>query len=533
MDEQTAGKNGNTGGSSPLFLAACVTVLAVVAAAGPVWGEDMKLWPDGAPGAKGTQENDTPTLKIFPPSKYAKGPTPAVLLIPGGGYKHISGYGTFWEFFQTRPVRFFSMKYRLPVHGYLHPAPLQDAKRAVATIRANAKEWNIDPKRVVVVAFSSGGHVATTLATHYDLGKPDAKDPVERFSSRPDYMALFCSVVSMKNHPHGPSVARLLGPNPDAKLIDDLSNELQVNASTPPTFLAHAKDDGLVPPENSILYHEALKKAGVATTLQLYQQGGHDVTNRPNPWKAHLGDWISETGILPEGTARPAPGAAKIHEPTTSYTVKTLASWQVYVHNALLPGGEHAETGAAAMKRLTDAMVRVKTWIPADPQAKLLKVKIWLEVNSTKGPHGGTSAYQYHPGLDWLIDMDFNPDKHKCVEFGNAASLAKGSDDSSANVLLHELAHAYHDQILSFDNPDVLAAHKRAREEGKYPPGDWVVGADHKEFFAGVTTRYFGTKEERDAVGQRDPILERFLLKTWGKPEANMDTPWAGTKASK
>jgi len=521
------------GGASSLFLAACVTVLAVVVAAGPVRGADVKLWPDGAPGAKGTEKNDTPTLKIFPPPTGAKGPAPAVLLIPGGGYKHISPYGTFREFFQTRPVRFFSMKYRLPVHGYRHPAPLQDAKRAVATIRANAKKWNIDPKRVLVVAFSSGGHVATTLATHYDVGKPRAKDPVERFSSRPDYMALFCPVVSMKNHPHRPSVARLLGPNPDAKLIDDLSNELQVSAKTPPTFLAHAKDDKLVPPENSILYHEALKKAGVATTLQLYRRGGHGVTKKPNRWKAHLGDWISEIGILPEGTARPAPGAAKIYEPTTRYTIKTLAGWQVYVHNALLPGGEHAETGAAAMKRLTGAMVRVKSWISAGPLAKLLKVKIWLELNSTKGPYGGTSAYQYHPGLDWLIDMDFNPEKHKCVEFGNAASLAGRSDDRSATVLLHELAHAYHDQILSFDNPDVLAAHKRAREEGKYPPGDWVVRANHKEFFAGVTTRYFGTKKERDAVGKRDPILEKFLLKTWGRPKANMDTPWAGTKASK
>jgi len=313
-------RTGVTGGALPLFLSVCVTVLAVLVAAGPLWGEDMKLWPDGAPGAKGTEKNDIPTLKIFPSPKDVKGPAPAVLLIPGGGYKHISGYGTFWEFFQTRPVRFFSMKYRLPVHGYRHPAPLQDAKRAVATIRANAKKWNIDPKRVVVVAFSSGGHVATTLATHYDLPKPDAKDPVERFSSRPDYMALFCPVVSMKNHPHRPSVARLLGADPDVKLIDDLSNELQVNAKTPPTFLAHAKDDGLVPPENSILYHEALKKAGVATTLKLYRQGGHGVTKKPNPWKAHLGTWMSEIGILPEGAARPAPRAAKTYEPTTSYT---------------------------------------------------------------------------------------------------------------------------------------------------------------------------------------------------------------------
>lgn len=533
-DDQMTGKGTRTGGENgtgfvrgarPLFRVACLVALAVSVAAGPVYGQDVKLWPDGAPGAKGTDKNDTPTLKIFPPPKDAKGPAPAVLLIPGGGYKHISGYETFWAFFQTRPVQFFSMTYRLPTDGYRHPAPLQDAQRAVRTIRANAKKWNIDPGRVLVVAFSSGGHVATTLATHYDMGHADAKDPVERFSCKPDYMALFCPVVSMKNHPHGPSVARLLGPNPDAKLIDELSNELQVTANTPPTFLAHAQDDTLVPPENSIQYHEALKKAGVATTLKIYRQGGHDVTAKPNPWKAHLGDWISESGILSEGVARPAPGAPRIYEPTSNYTVKDLAGWKVYVHNSLLPGGEHAETGAEAIKRLTDGMLRLKTWIPAGPLARLLEVKIWLEWDSTNGPWGGTSGYQYHPGRDWLLDMDFNPDKHKCVEFGNAASLAKRSLDATVSVLLHELAHAYHDQVLTFQDPDVLAAYKRCVEGTTYPQQDWVT-ADHKEFFAGVTTRYFGRKEEREAVGRRDPVLEKFLQKTWGKPNATMDTPW-------
>ncbi len=509
----------------PLLLVACVVALAVSVSARTVHGQDMKLWPDGTPGAKGTDKNDTPTMKIFPPPKDVKGPAPAVLLIPGGGYKHISSYGTFCDFFRTRPVRFFSMKYRLPVHGYIHPAPLQDAQRAVRTIRANAKKWNIDPDRVLVVAFSSGGHVATTLATHYDMGKADAKDPVERMSCRPDYMALFCPVVSMKSHPHRPSVARLLGPNPDAKLIDELSNELQVTAKTPPTFLAHAKDDMLVPPENSIQYHEALKKAGVATTLQIFRQGGHGVTKKPNPWKAHLGDWMTESGILPEGLARPNPGAPKIYEPTTNYTVKNLAGWKVYVHNSLLPGGEHAETGAEAMRRLTDGMLRLKTWIPEKQLARLLKVKMWLDLNSTQGPWGGTSGYQYHPGIDWLIDMDFNPEKHKCVEFGNSSSLAKRSPDATVSVLLHELAHAYHDQVLTFDDPDVLAAYKRCVEGDMYPERDWVK-SNHKEFFAGVTTRYFGKKEEREAVGQRDPVLEKYLQKTWGKPKATMDTPW-------
>jgi len=533
-DDRMTGKGKVTGrergagfvpGARPLFLVVCMLALTGLVAAGPVCAQTVKLWPSGAPGAKGSDQNDTPTLRIFPPPKDAEGPYPAVLLIPGGGYKHISGYGTFWDFFQTRPVQFFSLKYRLPVHGYRHPAPLQDAQRAVRTIRAGAKKWKVDPDRVLVVAFSSGGHVATTLATHYDLGTVGAKDPVERFSCRPDYMALFCPVVSMKSHPHRPSVARLLGPDPDATLVDELSGELQVTAETPPTFLAHAKDDTLVPPENSIQYHEALKKAGVATTLRIYRQGGHGVTKKPNPWKAHLGDWMSESGILPEGAARSVPGAPELYEPTTNYTVKDLVGWKVYVHNSLLPGGEHAETGAEAIRNLTDAMLRLKTWIPAGLLERLLEVKIWLEWDSTNGPWGRTPGYQYHPGRDWLLDMDFNPEKHKCVEFGSAASLAKRSPDPAVSVLLHELAHAYHDQVLTFDDPDVLAAYKRCVEGTAYPERDWVK-SDHKEFFAGVTTRYFGRREERDAVGQRDPVLEEFLQKTWGKPKATMDTPW-------
>jgi hypothetical protein len=153
-----------------------------------------------------------------------------------------------------------------------------------------------------------------------------------------------------------------------------------------------------------------------------------------------------------------------------------------------------------------------------------LKVTIWLEVDSTRGPHGHTSGYQYHPGLDWLVDMDFNPDKHKCVEFGNAASLAKRPGDSTVTVLLHEMAHAYHDQVLTFDHEEVKAAHQRAVEGDAYPQNDWVK-SDHKEFFAGVTTRYFGTMEERVALVVRDPILAGVLVEIWGKPKATIDSP--------
>lgn len=286
------------------FGAAVFGAAALVLLAGPGFAQVLPLWPDGVPDANGSAKADTPTIQLFEPPKAAF-PLPAVLLIPGGGYKHISGYGQYWGFFKGRPVRFFTMRYRLPTDGYRHPAPLTDAARAVRTIRANARKWNVDPNRVVVVAFSSGGHVATTLATHFTPSDPNSPDPVERQSSRPDCMALFCPVVSMIDHPHRPSVVRLLGPKPSRELLENLSNERQVTARTPPTMLAHAKDDRLVPPENSVRFHEALRKAGVATELHLYESGGHGVTKETNPWRRDLAAWLVGQGILPNPKPKP------------------------------------------------------------------------------------------------------------------------------------------------------------------------------------------------------------------------------------
>ena len=215
--------------------------------------------------------------------------------------------------------------------------------------------------------------------------------------------------------------------------------------------------------------------------------------------------------------------AAKAYEPTSHYTLKNIEGWQVHVHNDLLPGGRHAETGAAALKRLGGDMREVRQWVPDEPLKKLLAVGIWLDVDSTNGPHGRTPTFHYHPGLDWLQKMDFHPGKHKCVEYSKAEALAN-KRKGSAKTLLHELAHAYHDQILTFDDTDVLAAYKRCVEGTAYPEGDWVK-SDHKEFFAGVTTRYFGTKEERQALVERDPILAKKLQKIWGNPKAYIDTP--------
>ncbi len=216
---------------------------------------------------------------------------------------------------------------------------------------------------------------------------------------------------------------------------------------------------------------------------------------------------------------------AVAYEPTSRYEVKDIEGWQVYVHRDLLPGGEERETGEPALRQLHYGLAKTKQMIIDGPLAKLQKVKIWLEVDSTNGPHGRTPAYHYHPGLGWLKKMDYHPGKHKCVEFGKAAGLAKRSDFKSVQVTLHELAHAYHDQVLGFDDPDVLAAHKRAREEGKYPEGDWVVRADHKEFFAGLTTRYFESEERRKEIVERDPIFAKKLEGYWGQPKALMHDP--------
>jgi hypothetical protein len=235
-----------------------------------------------------------------------------------------------------------------------------------------------------------------------------------------------------------------------------------------------------------------------------------------NPWSRHL---LATFVLLLTANF------ASAFEPTSSYAVKTIAGWQVYVHRDLLPGGKHRETGAPALKKLTHGLSMARQMVADGPLKKLQTVKIWLEVNSTRGKHGNTATYQYHPGLHWLKKMDFNPEKVRCVEFGNAASLAKRSDFKTVYVTIHELAHALHHQVYTFEDPHVIAAHKRAREEGKYPPRDWVVRANHKEFFAGLSTRYFESEEVRKQLAERDPIFAKKLEEFWGKPKTLMDAP--------
>ena len=259
-------------------------------------GSIIPLWVGAVPQAKGTNSPDLPDLTSYLPSD-AKSSTPAVVICPGGGYGGLAftpeGVNVA-QYFQSHGVAAFVLRYRLPKNGYLHPVPLMDVQRAIRLVRSRAAEWNIDPSKVGVMGFSAGGHLASTVSTHFDVGNPNAGDPVDRCSCRPDFAVLVYPVISSRaDIAHRGSFANLLGANPDPALMHSLSNETQVTANTPPTVLVHALDDKLVPSQNSELYYEALRQAGVPSILQEYPSGGHGFGYGKNPDKSPVG-WLDK-----------------------------------------------------------------------------------------------------------------------------------------------------------------------------------------------------------------------------------------------
>jgi acetyl esterase/lipase len=258
--------------------------------------EDVPLWEHqrDIPYSRGSTAKDIPSLSVFLPEPAAV-PAPAIIICPGGGYGfRVDDFeGTnVAEWFAERGWAAFVLKYRIPADGYPHPVPLLDAQRAVRLVRSRAAEWNIDPTQIAIMGFSAGGHLASTLVTHFDAGNATSPDPVERQSCRPDYAVLVYPVITLApGVTHEGSKARLLGPQPDAALVENLSNERQVTPQTPPTVLVHAADDFMVPIENSRLMLAALEKAGVPCALQEYPSGGHGFGFGPNHDKAPPG-WL-------------------------------------------------------------------------------------------------------------------------------------------------------------------------------------------------------------------------------------------------
>jgi acetyl esterase/lipase len=263
------------------------------------------LWPKGAPGAVGNEAADRPSLTVFlPPAEKATGA--AVVICPGGGYGVV--VDTYEgrepaEWLNKRGVAAFVLRYRVAPR-YHHPAPLQDVQRALRLVRARAKEWGVDPQRLGVWGFSAGGHLASTAATHFDDGKADADDPIDRAGCRPDFAILCYPVITMEPpYTHGGSRQNLLGKAPDPKLVEDLSNERRVTTKTPPAFLFHTGEDTAVPAENSVRFYLALRQAGVPAELHVYEKGRHGVglaLSDPvlSSWPDRLAAWLEVRGLL-------------------------------------------------------------------------------------------------------------------------------------------------------------------------------------------------------------------------------------------
>lgn len=265
------------------------------------------LWPSGAPGALGREDKDTPTLTAYLPEP-TKATGAAIVICPGGGYGGLAPHEgkDYARFLNEQGIAGFVLKYRLGPGGYHHPAMLQDAARALRTVRARAPEWKLDPKRIGIMGSSAGGHLASTLVTHFDAGKADATDPIERESSRPD-LGIFCYPVITMSQPftHQGSKKNLLGDTPSPELVQSLSNELQVTKDTPPCFLWHTDEDKGVPVENSLAFAAALRKAGVPFDLHIYQKGPHGLglgtrdwnPEKRHPWTADLVYWLKALGF--------------------------------------------------------------------------------------------------------------------------------------------------------------------------------------------------------------------------------------------
>lgn len=247
-------------------------------------------------------EVDEPTIEVFLPSKkFKNGET--VVICPGGGYR-ILAYdkeGTdIAKWFNSKGISAVVLKYRLPhsvnnIEGRL--SPFLDAQRALRLTRYHAREWGIDPNKIGIMGFSAGGHLASTLGTHYDedIFITDKIDSVE---SRPDFMILMYPVITF-NEPnnHSGSRNRLLGESKNLELINYYSNELHITKDTPPTFLVHAEDDSAVPVENSFMFYESLKNEGVPAEMHIFSEGGHGFglalgKGKLEQWKDLCVSWI-------------------------------------------------------------------------------------------------------------------------------------------------------------------------------------------------------------------------------------------------
>jgi acetyl esterase/lipase len=283
----------------PILLLSLLLATSSVAA-GATDSKAEPLWSQNSPGVGNGKR---PTLTAFLPDPQKRVGT-AVVIYPGGGYARVAtedGH-KFAKWLNTFGVAGVVVDYRA---GIKHPAPLQDAQRAIRTVRARASEWNIVPNRIGVLGTSAGGHLAATTGTHFDKGNPKSADPIERVSCRPDFLILYGPVIAFgEPYTHHPSQTNLIGDHASPALVRSLSCEKQVTIETPPTFLWHTDQDTVVPSENSIQFYSALRRAKVPAELHIYRQGNHGygvLPGEPDTTTCRLEpmrEWMQVMGLL-------------------------------------------------------------------------------------------------------------------------------------------------------------------------------------------------------------------------------------------
>jgi acetyl esterase/lipase len=273
-----------------------------LAQTGPV---TIPLWEKSAPGALGDTDADRPTLTVFRAAARPNGTT-AVIIAPGGGYVNLSmdkegRWPASW--FNSMGITAFVLKYRLGPR-YHHPIELGDAQRAIRLVRSRAAEFGVAPNRIGMMGFSAGGHLTATAGTHFDEGNPSAPDSIDRASSRPDFLILAYPVISFDPAiAHRGSVKALLGENPPASLIQEMSAELHVTEKTPPTFLFSTNADTAVPAENTVQFYLALRKAKVPAEMHIFENGPHGVgldlgDQALGMWPTLVTNWLRGGGLL-------------------------------------------------------------------------------------------------------------------------------------------------------------------------------------------------------------------------------------------
>jgi acetyl esterase/lipase len=263
---------------------------------------EVAIWNGPAPYSHGTARTDTPSIILYPAPKSDLRSDAAVIVCPGGAYRMLSMQyeGTnVAEWFQAHGVSAFVLRYRLPVNGYGPPVPLLDAQRAIRLVRSHAASMGVDINRIGMIGFSAGGHLSSLAETHFDSGNPKSPDPVEHFSSRPDFAILVYPLITLKQPVTNMECRiNLVGPNPSAALIESLSTETQVRPDTPPTYLIAARDDPLVSPENSRIFYAALQAHKVDSVLTILPGGGHgfgfshDQSGPAAGWLNGVGVWM-------------------------------------------------------------------------------------------------------------------------------------------------------------------------------------------------------------------------------------------------